>query len=737
MDKIQSILDCVQVERVSPLKLIIAEKPDQGAKLASPFQHKKLQGYIEISPNKAFPNGALVTWAVGHVCELVPPDEYDPSLKKWTISSLPILPEKFKHRVSPSKAKQFQVIKMLLSRPDVSEVVHAGDAGREGEYIIRIAVQLSGVSKPMKRLWISSLTPKAIEQGFMNLKEEAETRPLYYEAVSRSCADWLVGMNGSRVYSLLFQRRGINEVFSTGRVQSPTLALIVAREKEIQAFKPEPFWELKVVFTVNDARYEGTWFKGDLTRFASKEEADKVMAECGNKTAIVSELENERKEFLPPMLFSLSALQATANQIFKYSPQKSLAALQQLYLEGYISYPRSDSSHVTPEEAKQFPDILTKVSRHEAFKSYFPLPISSIENNKRFVNAAKVSDHYAIIPTEVEPNLSRLKEDERNLYELIVKRLIAAHYGKAIIDYSKVITVVGEQETFISKGRQIIQEGWRKVLYDQNVEEESEPEVLPALTKGDEGKVEKLTVKEGKTQAPKRYTEGQLITLMKTAGKHLEDSELEKVLERTEGLGTEATRAGIITILKDRNYIEVKKNMVYATSKGIMLVDALGGSILSSAEMTAKWEQRLLEVGQGKASPHSFMDLAKRLAQKIVQDAMQNSKNWTFTAESLKAPLTSESKESSSDSLGKCPKCQEEVLEKVNAYCCSAQPKCDFSFSKKVLGKTIPSTQIKRFLDKGKTTTIKGFKKGEKVFDAALVWNKEQGRVGFDFSNKK
>jgi DNA topoisomerase-3 len=719
------------------LKLIIAEKPDQGSKLASPFKHKKQQGFIEISPNDSFPKGALVTWAVGHVCELVPPEEYDPSLKKWSLDSLPILPDKFKHRVTPSKAKQFQVIKSLLLRPDVEEIIHAGDAGREGEYIVRIAVQLSGVKKPMKRLWISSLTPKAVEQGFSNLKDEEDTRSLYYEAVSRSCADWLIGMNGSRVYTLLFQRRGIREVFSTGRVQSPTLALIVAREKEIQNFKPEPFWEIKAKFLMKEALYEGTWFNGDQTRFTNREQADTVRLNCEGKQARVKDLENERKEFQPPQLFNLSTLQAVANQIYKYSPQNSLAALQQLYLEGFISYPRSDSAYVTPEEAKQFPDILSKLSRQEVFKEYFPLPIQSIANNKRFVNAAKVSDHYAIIPTEVIPQISRLKVEERNLYELIVKRLIAAHYDKAIIDYSRLITLVGERETFFTKGRLIVQEGWRKVLYEQDTQEDSEPEVLPPLEKDDSGTVEDLIVKEGKTQAPKRYTEGQLITLMKTAGKHLEDSELEKVLEKTEGLGTEATRAGIISVLKDRSYIDVKKNMVYATGKGIMLIDALGDSILASAEMTAKWEQRLHDVGQGKASPQSFMEQARRLSQKIIDDAILNSRTWTFTAKTIEKIEQPKKADTETDGLGPCPRCQDVVVDKGSIYGCSAHPRCKFSFSKKVLGKVITETQIKRFLEKGKTTFIKGFTKGEKTFEAALFWNKEQDKVSFEFKPKK
>lgn len=718
------------------LQLIIAEKPDQGAKLAAPFKHKKQQGYIEIAPCSQFPEGAYVGWAVGHICELVPPEAYDPIYKRWNLGTLPILPPKFQHKVTPSKAKQFQLLKGLLQRPNVKEIIIASDAGREGEYIVRIIIQLSGVKKPMKRLWISSLTPKSVVQGFSNLMEEEQTRNLYYEAVSRSCADWLVGMNGSRVYSLLFQRRGVREVFSTGRVQSPTLALIVAREKEIQNFKSEPFWELKAQFDMDGLNYEGTWFKGEQSRFSSADEAEQARVRCENKSATITSIQTERKEFQPPQLFNLSALQAAANQIYKYSPQQTLNILQQLYLEGYISYPRSDSAYVTEEEAKQFPDILQKLSRFDSLASYYPLPNESIIGNKRFVNASKVSDHYAIVPTEQVPNLMRLKEEQRRLYELIAKRLIAAHYEKAIINYTKLTTTVDDEDTFVTKGKQIMQEGWRKVLYRQEDDDE-ETMIPPQLAEGAIGQVASLQVKEGKTQPPKRYTEGQLITLMKTAGKHLDNSELEKVLERTEGLGTEATRAGIISVLKDRKYIEVKKNMVYAMPKGIMLIDALGESVLASAEMTAKWEQRLHEIGQGQASPQSFMEQAKKLTHKLIQDAIDNEKSWSFDIQ----PLDQEEQNSPShgkgnahsDELGPCPICTKPVVDKKVMYGCTGYPNCRFTVSKKILGKAISSATVKRLLAKGETSMLKGFKKGDKVFEAALVWNATDSKIAFQF----
>ncbi|MGI1809699.1 DNA topoisomerase III [Priestia sp. TGN 0903] len=725
------------------MKLIVAEKPDQGLKLASPFSFKKKEGYVEIEPNHIFPNGALLTWAIGHLCELVPPEEYNSEWKKWSLENLPIVPTQFKHQVTKSKWKQFKVIKDLVHRKEINEIIIAGDAEREGEAIVRVILNLCKNNKPMKRLWISSLTPKAVVNGFENLLEEHQTRNIYYEALSRACADWLIGMNASRAYTLLLQKKGISDVFSTGRVQTPTLALIVKRENEIEKFKSEPFWEIIATFNMDNKVYKGKWHKDGETRLNDEKMAHKVMLFCKGKEAVIDSIEKERKEFQPPFLFNLSSLQATANRMFKYSPQKTLEIAQKLYVKGIISYPRSDSSYVTKEEAEMFPDTLKKISQLDSFKSYFPLPFESVMENKRYVNAKKVTDHYAIIPTEQVTDPAKMSAEEEKIYSLIVKRLIAAHYEKAIFDYTTINTLVDGRATFISKGKEQIQEGWRKVIYDNKKEQEADEDEqdLPSLEDGEKGIVQDVKVKEGKTQPPKRYTEGQLITLMKTAGKHLEDSELVKVLNKTQGLGTEATRAGIIDVLRNRKYIDVKKNQVFATNKGRLLIQSIGSSILASPEMTAKWEQRLNEIGEGKASSQEFMEQAKKLSLKLIEDAKNQSEGWSFEKFDLSEFKRERSKgrvkgktKTIGTKVGKCIKCDGDIVDKGTFYGCSnySVNNCNFTLSKKILGKTISQANAKKLLKDGKTDIIKGFKKGEKTFNAKLKYTEDKIQFLFE-----
>lgn len=708
------------------MKVVIAEKPDQAMKLASPFPHRKQQGFLEVHPNRFFPKGAFFTWAVGHICELVPPEAYNPAWKKWSIATLPLIPESFQHQVMKSKAKQFGIIKQLLKRADVTEIIHAGDAGREGELIVRTIVEMCKVKKPMKRLWISSLTERAVTAGFAALLDETQTRNLYHEAYSRSCADWLVGMNASRVYTLLLKQKGINDVFSAGRVQTPTLALVVKREKEIAAFKPEPFWEVKATFAIGKKRYEGVWHKDDgESRILDPQIAERIAAFCRDKPAEVSEVETERKEFLPPYLFNLSSLQATANKMFKFSPQKTLEIAQKLYVKGILSYPRSDSSFVTQEEAKTFPDILAKLSKQPEYQSHFPLSKASIAQDKRYVNQKKVTDHYAIIPTEQVPTVSRLSDEERKIYDLVARRLIAAHQESALFDYTTVTTLVDGRAVFISKGKVQIRAGWREVLFDE--EKDDKEAVLPPLAKGETGKVHKVEAKESKTQPPKRYTEGQLITLMKTAGKHLDNQELEKVLMKTEGLGTEATRAGIINMLKERKYIEVRKNQVFATQKGMLLIDVIGDKILASPEMTARWEQRLQEIGQGEASAQVFMEQVRKLSHKIVEDAVEQSREWKLEGYDVEA--LPKSKQATKFSLGSkvatCRACGGDFVDKGDFYGCANYKKsqCTVTVSKTIMSKKITPAAVKKLMETGKTNLIKGFAKGKERFDAYLQWD--------------
>jgi DNA topoisomerase-3 len=718
------------------MKLIIAEKPDQGATLASIFKHKRLNGYIHIFPNEIFTNGAYVTWAIGHLCQLIPPEKYRPDWKKWSIDTLPMIPEQFQYEVTKDKVKQFTVIKSLLSDNNVTEVIHAGDAGREGELIVRNILRLAKCKKPMKRLWISSLTPNAIKEGFKKLLSENETRNLYFEAYTRACADWTVGMNASRLYSLLLQKKGFSDVFSVGRVQTPTLALIVKREREIENFKSEPYWEVFSAFNINEKTYSGKWQKEGETRIKTKELAEKIAAFCREKTAEIADIISERKEFYPPLLYNLSALQAEANKRYKFSPKKTLDILQQLYQKGNVSYPRSDSRYVTIEEAKAFPGILKKISAITGFEKYFPLPITSITENKRYVNEKKVTDHYAIIPTEQIPNIGKLSPDERKIYELIVLSLIAAHYPKAIAEYTTIITLVDGRAEFVSKGKVQIAEGWRKIISTK--ENDDEPQ-LPLLKKGEKGRTSKVEVKESKTQPPKRYTEGQLITLMKSAGKHIEDKELEKVLAQTEGLGTEATRAGIITMLKDRLYIEVNKNLVYATAKAKILIDAIGQQILASPEMTAKWEQRLKEISQGSALPNHFIEQTNKMVDHLISEGVNQAANWTFSKEDSENFSPGKQKTKRSIKLGPCKKCNGFLIDKGSFYGCNnfRTNHCDFTISKKILGKTITQKNIKKLLNEGKTELIEGFVSKDQVFNAILSWDERESRIRFIYVNEK
>lgn len=720
--------------------LVIAEKPDQAAKLAAPFSFTKKAGYFEVKPNTYFPNGALITWAIGHLCELKAPEEYNSTWKKWTLETLPIIPDRFEYKVTKSKYKQFNVIKGLVKRPDIREIIIGGDAGREGELIIRTILKVCQVNKPMKRLWISSLTENAVKNGFSNLLPEEKTRDIYFEALSRSCADWLIGINTSRLYTVLLKQNGVKDVFSIGRVQTPTLALIVKREHEIVNFKPEPFWEVEAEFNFEGKMLKAKWHKNNISRVQEERQAIAIANFCINKNVEITSIKKETKEYAPPLLFNLSALQATANKAYKFSPQNTLDILQRLYLKGLVSYPRSDSQFLTNEEAKTLPNILENLSKIDKYKKLLPSPTNSIINNKRFVNEKKVTDHHAIIITEQLPNFSKLNSEEEKIYDLVVRQIIAAHYNNAIFSYTTIHSLVEKRAEFISKGKVQIEEGWRKVIYhSKDNSPTDEDELLPLLSEDALGIVAKTKVKKGETQPPNRYSEGNLITVMKTAGKYLEDAELEKVLSKTEGLGTEATRAGIIGTLKDRNYIEVKKNQVFATTKGMLLIEALGESILTSPSMTAKWEQRLSEIGEGNASPKAFMEQVKKLADKLISDAYEREKEWAFNQSQVEKitannPYNKKYKKEKTV-VGKCILCDGLIIDHGTFYGCSnyKAANCKFSVSKKILSKTITQVNIKKLLTSGESALIKGFKKGGKTFNAHLCWDEKEHKIIFKF----
>ncbi|QNR65252.1 DNA topoisomerase 3 [Paenibacillus peoriae] len=623
------------------MKVVLAEKKIQAEELAKPFPHKKAQGYIELLPSATFPKGGFLVWASGHLISLAEPDEYDPKYKKWNIQDLPIVPSNFKYKIDRAKSGLYSTIKRFINDPKVTEVIIATDPGREGELIARLILRQAGNKKPIKRLWTSSLTKSAVEEAFQNLLPEAAKRNLYYEAYSRQCADWLVGMNTSRLYSLMLQNKGVKAdgSFSTGRVQTPLLSLIVERELGIDNFVSNPFWQVYADFEINGKFYRGQWYKDSLFNLPVEKLSLDLIQACQGKPAEIRNVIKEQKQFKPPLLHNLSSLQTLVNKRHRYSPKDVDDIVQGLYERGIVSYPRSDSQYVTENEAATFPTVLRKLKEVSEFSALLPAPISTLVGNKRYVNPEKVSDHYAIIPTENVPQLSDLNERERNVYNLIACSLIAAHSENAIFDFTEIITYVDGKFSFVTKGKVTVQEGWRKVLFSgQNKDEEdtldSDEQTLPSLVIGEQGITVKAISKEGKTKPPKRYTEGDLIALMKNAGKSLEN---QKILQGIDGLGTEATRSGLIGRLKQQNYIEINKNMVYSTSKGRILIQAIGKSILASSEMTGQWEKKLRDVGLGKVNYNQFIEEAKALTLRLVQEGFASVQHMSFPAASHSA----------------------------------------------------------------------------------------------------
>ncbi|PLR67369.1 type IA DNA topoisomerase [Bacillus sp. UMB0893] len=703
--------------------LILAEKPDQGRKLAAPFPFVKKEGYLEIQKCSVFPNGANVTWAIGHLVELKNPDEYKDEWKKWRLETLPIIPDQFLYKVSKGKAKQFKIVKQLLKEAD--EIIIGTDPAREGENIARLLIMMAGANnKPVKRLWTSSLTENAIKKGFSELYDGSKTIHLFHEAQARQISDWLVGLNASRLYTLHLQKKGIRDVFSVGRVQTPVLKLIYDRQKEIENFKPEPFFELQASFKVDKGEYKGK-LKG---RFKTSEELFAAVSPDINENqktydALVKSVDIAEKRVSSPKLHSLSTLQAKLNKQRKMSPSQVLKTAQSLYEKGYISYPRTDSQYITDEE---FSYIKANISHYQQAVSVSFNPVR-FTPSKRYVDSKRVSDHYAIVPTEkkVSPAVfNSFSYEQKSAYEEIVKTTLGMFMDDYVYDETTITTSIGKND-FISKGKTLKNAGW-KSLYQKEAEEaddKKDDQMLPTVVQGEEAKAS-VGVKDGMTQAPKPYTLGQLITLMKTAGKHVEDKEMREALNSTEGLGTEATRSGIIDTLLMRKFIEVKKNEVFVTDKGVILCEAVEGTLLAKPEMTAKWEVYLKGIGSGEKSKDVFIETAKKFCFTLLDQASAS-----MDKLEVKAQPAVETREK----ICFCPACKTGgILDRKTFYGCSDYKSgCKQTFPKKLLGKSISASQIRQLCEKGKTNKLKGFK-GKKTFDASLVL--KEGKIEFSFS---
>lgn len=729
------------------MHLLIFEKPQQARTVCKAFTHKDMKSHIEISPNQFFPKGAIGVWCIGHLLRAYEPGEYKEEWKDWNLSQLPMIPEKFFLKVDEQKAKQYSVVRKWINDPQITTIITASDPGREGILLTRSVLNQVKNRKPVKRLWTTSLTKNAVLKAFGQLKDENEYTSVYAEARSRQISDWVIGMNASRVVSILTKEKGIRDDkrgFSLGRCQTALCSLIYRREKEIENFKPTPFWDLYSRFVMeNGDSYQGKWFKEGEEHIWDNASAEALKSYIENKPSRISSVFNEEKEVQPPQFFNLTELQFVANKLYQYSPDQVLKIAQGLYDKEYLTYPRSSPRVVSQEEAKGFPAILSSLSKLDAFSSYFPTPLEDISKNKRFVDDNGVDDHHAILPTETPPaRLDSLSKDEQRIYDMVVKSFIAAHYPNARYDQSEIQTLVDEQFLFKTKGSRLVLEGWKSIYSNelkQEDEESSEEEqlTLPAVKENEVVTIQDLELKEGITKAPQRFTSGQLVKVMANAGAFLTKEEKEGFSNKELSLGTVATQASIIKQVLDKGYASVKKNKVYLNPKGDLLMKILGEkNWLASPVTTGKMESYLTEIGKGKKSFEPFLKRTNDLVTEFVQDLIEQSKSWDF--EDAIEEVNQEV------GIGSCKLCGGPIVDKGKFYGCDnyTKTKCSFSISKKLAGKDLTQAHVKSILEKGTTPLINGFlkKNKEDTFDAFLVWDSNQKKVTFSFegvTNKK
>lgn len=594
--------------------IVLAEKPSVAKEMARVLKCSKSgKGYIEGSKY-------VITWALGHLVTLAEPGDYDKKYRQWRLEDLPMLPEKLKLRVIRRTSHQFRQVSSLMKRSDITDLVIATDAGREGELVARWIMRLSGWKKPFKRLWISSQTDQAILQGFAKLKPGNDYNNLFNAAVCRAEADWLIGLNVTRALTCKFDAQ-----LTAGRVQTPTLAMIIEREKEIKNFKAVDYWILRVDF----GDYSGYWRdeKGNIRIFDQKkalEIAEKIKGQTGEIVKVTVE---EKKEH-PPLAYDLTELQRDANRRYSFSAQKTLSVLQGLYeRHKLVTYPRTDSRYITSDMVDTLPDRLKSISAGPYAALVRPLLREKLSPGKNFVNDSRVTDHHAIIPTEQPVNLGALDADEKKVYDLIAKRFITVLYPVYRYDRITIITTV-KGETFYSKGKVVKDLGWRAVTVKPERQGDGEEDSIPEQTlkyqrKGERKQVKSCKIKKAKTQPPPRYTEATLLTAMESPGKFIEDDVLRESIKQG-GLGTPATRAEIIEKLLNNFYIERNGRELIPTSKGEQLIN-LVPSALKSPELTARWELRLSKIARGIESDKKFIaDIrvnAKELVDAIRQDA--------------------------------------------------------------------------------------------------------------------
>ncbi|MCE7060232.1 type IA DNA topoisomerase [Dyadobacter sp. CY343] len=701
------------------MKVCIAEKPSVAKDIAGIIgANQRRDGYYE-------GNGYQVTWTFGHFCTLKEPHDYTERWKSWRLEDLPMIPSSFGIKLidNAGAMKQFAVIESLISKCE--EVINCGDAGQEGELIQRWVLLKAKCSVPVKRLWISSLTEQAIREGFEKLKDSALYNNLYAAGSARAIGDWLLGMNATRLFTKKFGQGKV--VLSIGRVQTPTLALIVQRQKEINAFVSEEYWELKTI-------YRETEFTATIDRIRSEEKANKGLAYLVQHDFEITSFEKKEGKEGNPKLFDLTSLQVEANKKYGYSAEDTLKHIQNLYEKKFVTYPRVDTTYLSEDLHPKMEGILRELTYYAQYTA--PLLEKPIPKSKAVFDDKKVTDHHAIIPTGVLPN--HISQDEKRIYDLIVRRFIAVFYPECKVSNTTVLGTVGQVE-FKATGKQILEPGWRAVYAnDASAKKEAaeEEKLMPNFEVGERGPHEPR-VHQGKTTPPKAYTEATLLRAMETAGKQVEDEEMRELL-KDNGIGRPSTRANIIETLFKRRYIEKKKKNIFATQTGIDLIDTIQNELLKSAELTGNWERKLRLIEKGEYSMETFKQELIQMVVDLTQEVKNNRGRAISIAEEAppvevekevkekKPAKPREPKEEISIESLTCPKCKEHLLKKgKTAYGCSNFQVCGFKIPYEFLGKKLTDKHFYDLLSKGKTAKIKGLQipGNPETTDAKLVMN--------------
>ena len=674
-------------------KLIVTEKPSVARDIANVLGVKGRGDGCLIGDEY------IVTWAIGHLVTLLDPEEYDEKYRKWSLTTLPILPEQMKIKPISKTRKQYQIIKKLMLDKEVDSIICATDSGREGELIFRYIYEHAKCKKKVQRLWISSMTDQAIKKGFENLKPGEDYDNLYESAKCRSEADWLVGMNATRAFTIQY-----GTLLSVGRVQTPTLGIIVNRQKEINAFVPDDYFEVMATLT----NFKAKWIdlENNETKIENKEKAEQLAEKITDKTGLITDIKSNQKREAPPLLYDLTELQRDANKFYGFPAKKTLTIAQTLYeRHKAITYPRTDSRYLSEDMVGVIGKTLKVYCTGDYERLIRPiLDKPELPITKRIINSDKVTDHHAIIPTDRFTNVKSLGADEAKIFNLILKRFVAVFYPHYVYTQTTVIATV-EDENLIAKGKVIDQLGWMQ-FYISNTSSSSknnkqkskneEEQTLPDINKGDKVEVKVAEVLAKKTSPPRPYTEGTLLSAMENAGRFVEDEDLKEQMKEG-GLGTPATRAAIIERLLQVGYIQRKGKQVNPTEKGIKLIEVLPPEI-QSPEMTGKWEKGLTSIAKGTMDPERFMGSIQRYVVYLIDSAKTTRKDIQFEQDKPKYKGKSGTSSSKGGkSLGKCPLCQNgDILENTKAFYCSQwRQNCKFTIWKNELEKyNIPQITV-------------------------------------------